>query len=126
MARILICDEDVRASEVWAATVAAEGHEAVVMQRGDETLDAASAGMPDLVLLDENSPVFDGYELCRMLRADPTFPPTLPIILLAAEEPNPYRMEAAGFTAYFLKERSSSDLQELLVEQLGPLANPYG
>ena len=38
---------------------------------------------PDMLLLDVNMPVLNGYETCKILRADPVYK-SLPIIILSA------------------------------------------
>ena len=52
---------------------------------GQEAVDAALAHLPDLILLDVMMPKRDGFEVCRLLRADPTLP-FIPIILVTAKD----------------------------------------
>ncbi len=48
-----------------------------------EGLEQARELSPDLILLDINMPIFDGYELCRLLREDPQTK-QIPVIFLTA------------------------------------------
>ena len=52
---------------------------------GQEAVDATLAHRPDLILLDVMMPKRDGFEVCRLLRADPTLP-FIPIILVTAKD----------------------------------------
>ncbi len=45
-----------------------EGYEAYTAKNGDEALEVAERVKPDLILLDINMPLKDGYEVCRILR----------------------------------------------------------
>jgi CheY-like chemotaxis protein len=59
---------------------------------------------PDLILLDLQMPVLDGFGALRQLRADPRFE-KLPIVALTASAMQGDREEAisAGFTGYVSK-----------------------
>jgi DNA-binding response OmpR family regulator len=50
---------------------------------GDLAIEAATASPPDLVILDLNLPVMNGFEVCRVLRATPATQ-HVPIIMLTA------------------------------------------
>jgi DNA-binding response OmpR family regulator len=54
-----------------------------IAERGDLAIDAVMAAVPDLVLLDINLPVVNGFDVCRILRADPSTA-RVPIIMLTA------------------------------------------
>lgn len=45
-----------------------EGYEVHTARDGDEALEVAERVQPDLILLDINMPLKDGYEVCRILR----------------------------------------------------------
>jgi adenylate cyclase len=64
--------------------LAAQGYDVVTATDGEAALAAAREARPDLILLDVMMPKVDGLEVCRQLRADPTFPFT-PIIMVTAK-----------------------------------------
>ncbi len=59
------------------------GFEVVIAPDGQQALDLARSEAPDLILMDMNLPVIDGWEATRRLRATPETR-TLPIIALTA------------------------------------------
>ena len=81
--RILIVDDNPTNVKVLQTRLAAEGYEIITAADGEQGLAAAKAHLPDLILLDVMMPVLDGFEVCRRLRADATFPFT-PIIMVTA------------------------------------------
>lgn len=59
------------------------GYAVDVAVDGQEGLDRAREGMPDLLLLDMDLPVLDGWEVARRLKGDPSTA-KIPIIALTA------------------------------------------
>ena len=64
----------------------------------------ASARLPDLILLDINMPIMDGYEVLQMFKADPHLK-AIPVIAITANamQKDIDRSMAAGFTDYLTK-----------------------
>jgi class 3 adenylate cyclase len=81
--RILIVDDNPTNVKVLQTRLAADGYEVITAGDGDEGLAAARRDTPDLILLDVMMPKLDGFEVCRRLRGDASFPFT-PIILVTA------------------------------------------
>jgi adenylate cyclase len=83
-ARILIADDNETNRDILKARLAAHGYELLEAADGEETVAAARAHHPDLVLLDVMMPKIDGIEVCRQLKADNSIPFT-PIVLVTAK-----------------------------------------
>jgi class 3 adenylate cyclase/ActR/RegA family two-component response regulator len=81
--RILIVDDNPTNVKVLQTRLAAEGYEVVTAADGEEGLAVARRDKPDLILLDVMMPKLDGFEVCRRLRADASFPFT-PIVMVTA------------------------------------------
>jgi len=81
--RILIVDDNPTNVKVLQTRLAAEGYEVITAGDGEEGLAVARRDLPDLILLDVMMPKLDGFEVCRRLRADATFPFT-PIVMVTA------------------------------------------
>ncbi|MBA4066704.1 MAG: two-component system response regulator [Isosphaera sp.] len=71
MPRILIADDNPANADLLEAHLDGTGYETKVAANGEDTLAAARAWHPDLVLLDVMMPKLSGFEVCRRLRADP-------------------------------------------------------
>jgi adenylate cyclase len=83
-ARILIVDDMPANVHILQLRLAAQGYEVVTATDGEAALTAAREAQPDLILLDVMMPKVNGLEVCRQLRADPSFPFT-PIIMVTAK-----------------------------------------
>jgi DNA-binding response OmpR family regulator len=84
ISRILAVD-DVQDNLALIEGIFEDGPYEVVTARDAETaMELARRQRPDIVILDVQMPVTDGFELCKLLRAEFTSPP-LPILFLTAE-----------------------------------------
>ena len=81
--RILVVDDVPQNRRLLEAVLSPLGHVVAGAASGREALDLIAAEPPDLVLLDILMPEMDGYEVCRILRADPTTQ-MLPIVMLTS------------------------------------------
>lgn len=120
--RVLVVDDNVDGAESLAELLELLGHRVVVAHSGPDGLDAARTAAPDLVLLDIGLPGIDGYELARLLRADPA---TRRAVLAAVSgyEPDQSRAREAGIDHHFLKPLDPAALQTLLgrIRRCGPV-----
>ena len=66
--RILLVDDDRQNSEFLLKFLEVEGYEVTYAENGRKGWEAFSAAKPDLVLLDVNMPVMNGFELARLIR----------------------------------------------------------
>ena len=82
--RILIADDNEANLDILRTRLAGQGYEIVTAVDGDAALDGAHEYQPDLILLDVMMPKRDGFEVCRLLKSDPTLP-FMPIILVTAK-----------------------------------------
>jgi CheY-like chemotaxis protein len=104
MAKILIVDDDEQATTLLERVLAIKGHEATSLNDSAETLQVVSSSPPDLILLDLMMPEPNGFEVCKMLRADPKFA-KLPIVIITAMDDNASKENAyaAGANDYLTK-----------------------
>jgi CheY-like chemotaxis protein len=80
---------------------------------GAEALQRIAADSPDLVLMDVNMPVMNGFEAARRIR----LAPSPPRIVMISFEDTPRRRaaaEAAGADAFVPKDRFKVELPELI------------
>ncbi|MDM0107051.1 PAS domain-containing protein [Variovorax sp. J22R24] len=67
--RILVADDLKDSADSLAHALQALGHVVQVAYDGAQAIELASATRPDVALLDLGMPKFDGYEVCRRIRA---------------------------------------------------------
>lgn len=80
---VLVVDDDKDIRDLLHKLLVAEGYRCSVAANGDEMFARLAQEHFDLVLLDVMMPGRDGFELCRMLKADPAMPP---VIMLTAKD----------------------------------------
>lgn len=81
--KVLVVDDDESIRLFVAGIMEAEGWEAIEALNGQQALDRAEAEEPDLIVLDVNMPVMDGFTAFKRLRESP-FTAKIPIIMLTA------------------------------------------
>ena len=82
--KILVVDDEVNITQILEFSIGAEGYEVVTAANGEEAIDKARREQPDLIILDVMMPKIDGYEACRILKANP-LTKGIPVVLLAAK-----------------------------------------
>ena len=83
MARILFVDDDPNMLETLDRSAQLFGHYAMTASRGDEALELASTGAPDLIMTDMMLPDMDGVALLNHLRQDRSTA-SIPVVILSA------------------------------------------
>ena len=78
--RILLADDDAMILDVLRYQLEKEGYQVLTAEDGQQALDLAQTGQPDLVLLDVMMPKLQGWEVCRELRRTSE----VPILMLTA------------------------------------------
>jgi len=82
--KILVVDDNVVNRRLLFNILKKEGYELLEASDGEEAIEVAVQGQPDLILLDIMMPKKDGYEVCRELKKDERFA-AVPIIFLSAK-----------------------------------------
>ena len=111
MAKILLVEDH---QEIWdflSRRLKRRGHDVVVAQDGQQGLEKARLETPDLLLLDMNLPVMDGWTVAKALKADESTK-RIPIIALTAHAMAGDREKAikAGCDDYHAKPVDFSQL----------------
>jgi CheY-like chemotaxis protein len=83
--KVLVAEDDPDIRKVIRMSLKFGGVDEVVLTGdGEECLAIVSRVKPDLILLDVSMPNLDGFETCRMLKANPETQ-SIPIIFLTAK-----------------------------------------
>lgn len=104
MAKILIIDDDIQATILLERVLGLSGYEAIGINDSSQALQTVRAIMPNLILLDLMMPEPNGFEICKMLRADQSFLKT-PIVVTSAlgDYETKEIAYAAGASDYMIK-----------------------
>jgi DNA-binding response OmpR family regulator len=85
--RVLVVDDDRSIVKVLSAYLEQSGYQVLTAYDGEMAIYMLRRERPDLVILDLMMPQRDGWEVTRIVRADPALAPT-PIIMLTARVEN--------------------------------------
>lgn len=66
--QVLIVDDDITARILARQALEADGFTVVEAEHGGQALEVFQQALPDIVLMDVDMPVMNGYEACRQLR----------------------------------------------------------
>jgi two-component system cell cycle response regulator DivK len=81
--RILVVEDQPDNRQIIRDMLAPTGYEITEVENGEEALAAIAKQRPDLILMDIQLPVMDGYEATRRIKADPALQ-SIPIIAVTS------------------------------------------
>jgi two-component system, cell cycle response regulator DivK len=121
---ILVVEDQEDNRRILRDLFANAGYELIEAKSGEEALTALTARRPDLILMDIQLPVMDGYEATRRIRSNPELK-SIPIIAvtsyaLAGDEA---KALAVGCTAYVTKPFSPRALLGKVQQHLALITN---
>jgi two-component system sensor histidine kinase/response regulator len=102
MIKILIVDDDVQVTTLLRKYLSPKRTEVVSVNESSKAMQVANSMCPDLFILDLMMPPPDGFELCRMIRADPNFSQT-PILIITAMDISNSKATSFGANDYLTK-----------------------
>jgi len=82
--KILIVDDEVQINKMLAIRLQANGYDTLSAFDGEQALEQAKVGNPDLVILDVMMPKLDGFEVCRRLKNDAALR-NIPVLMLSVK-----------------------------------------
>jgi two-component system, cell cycle response regulator DivK len=102
--RILVVEDQEDNRRILRDLLANSGYDMIEAGDGEAALDAAARDHPDLILMDIQLPLLDGYEATRRIKADPKLQ-HIPIIVVTsyALSGDEIKARAAGCDAYVAK-----------------------
>lgn len=117
--KILLVEDNAENRDALSRRLARRGYEVILAVDGGEAVSKAQTEAPDLILMDINLPVLDGWEATRRLKALPRTH-TIPIIALTAHALSTDREKilAAGCDDYHTKPVEFSRLLEQMAALL--------
>jgi len=117
--RILVVEDQEDNRQILRDLLTNAGYEMLVAEDGVQALEQAEKHRPDLILMDIQLPVLDGYEVTRRLKANPELK-AIPIIVVTsyALSGDEEKARAAGCDAYVAKPFSPRALLAKMREYL--------
>jgi two-component system cell cycle response regulator len=120
-ARILLIEDNSINLELMLYMLQAWGHDVLTATNARDGLELARRERPQLIISDVQMPGMDGYQLARILKADPELR-QIPLIALTAYAMvgDRERVHEAGFDAYFSKPIDPAAFKAALNAYLPP------
>jgi PAS domain S-box-containing protein len=117
--RVLIVDDHADAAQTLSRLLSRRNCEVRLAHDGPGGVEAAREFSPEVLLLDLGLPGFDGYEVARILRADPVCADALFIAISGyAQDSDRQRSAAAGFQHHCAKPVDFTALLAVIHEHL--------
>jgi signal transduction histidine kinase len=112
---MLLIDDNIDSAEILANLLSAHGHRVHVAHDPGSVLSLARSLQPDVIMLDIGLPRVDGYQLARMLRAEPAFSTIKLIAHTGFGSPEDRRKTTqAGFDHHLVKPADLEELKRIL------------
>ncbi|HZN30079.1 MAG TPA: response regulator [Xanthobacteraceae bacterium] len=117
--RILVVEDQEDNRQILRDLLANAGFEMIEAEDGQQALTQAAKHKPDLILMDIQLPLLDGYEATRRIKANPALK-DIPIIVVTsyALSGDEEKAHAAGCDAYVAKPFSPRALLAKIREYL--------
>jgi two-component system, cell cycle response regulator DivK len=117
--RILVAEDQEDNRQILRDLLGNAGYEMIEAEDGEQALAQAAKHRPDLILMDVQLPLMDGYEATRRLKADPALR-AIPVIVVTsyALSGDEAKARAAGCDAYVAKPYSPRTLLAKMREYL--------
>lgn len=109
--KILVVDDEADFLKILKRIITDEGYNVIAASNGSEALTKLREEAPDLMLLDIDMPVMNGYEVCKEIRKDPIYK-NIPVIMLTvlSKSASVLKGMETGCDEYITKPFSSREL----------------
>ncbi|ADZ90028.1 ATP-binding protein [Marinomonas mediterranea] len=127
--RILVVEDNALNAQILGQLLIMQSADVAFSQNGEEAIEELKSNPYDLVMMDVQMPILDGYSATRQIRLNPSFK-TLPIIAMTANAMKGDREKAleSGMNDYLSKPVEPDTLYTTLIKWLGindgPLVEP--
>ena len=121
MAKVLLVEDSEQIWDFLSRRLERRGYSVVLAHDGEQGVKSAKASLPDIILLDMNLPVMDGWTAASAMKAEPQTQ-SIPIIALTAHAMAGDREKAiqAGCNDYHPKPIDFPKLLDQIAELLKP------
>ena len=117
--RILVVDDSVASAKTMGWALELMGYDVHIAHEGTSAQADALAFKPHVILMDLSLPGMSGYELCKLLKKEPSLSETLFVAQTGWNEPGHRRQsEEAGFVHHLVKPVDMVRLERILAKQV--------
>lgn len=116
---VLIVDDEPNNLEILSKLLISQNYDVRVANSGQHALAAIKAAPPDIVLMDINMPLMNGYEVCRQLKANPNSE-KIPVLFISANSDTIDKIKAfnVGGVDYITKPFQAEEVIARIENQL--------
>lgn len=120
MAKILIAEDSVMMRKIAKMTLEKGGHTVIEASDGSEAVELAKSQLPQLILLDAEMPVTDGWEAVKIIKQDPAIA-NIPVLMCTGHDlsEDPETLKESGADGYITKPYNPADMLEKVKQALG-------
>ncbi len=117
---ILVAEDEVDILEVITFRLKRNAYNVITAINGKEALEILKKAKPDLIILDLVMPIIDGYEVCKILKADVNYK-DIPVLLLTASATSNMleKIKLTQASDYLIKPFEPEDLLKKAKKLLG-------
>jgi CheY-like chemotaxis protein len=116
---ILVVDDESIVVEISKRKLEERGYEVMTASNGQEALECLKSKIPDLILLDIQTPEMNGYTFIMEKSKIPEYVDIPVIVLTAYNEMEPL-FQRHGVKAYLVKPLKLQDLVDKVAQVVGP------
>jgi two-component system cell cycle response regulator DivK len=118
--RVLAVEDQEDNMQILRDAIVNAGYEIIEAENGEQALALAAKHRPDLILMDIQIPIIDGYEATRRIKADPALR-SIPIIAVTSHalDDGERKARAAGCDDFVAKPYSPRQLLAKIRQVLG-------
>jgi two-component system, cell cycle response regulator DivK len=124
--RILVVEDNINNRLLIRDILVFHGYEVIEAENGEKGVELAKIHLPDLILMDIQMPVMDGFTAMAMIKGDPA---TRAIRMLAltsfAMKGDREKIMQAGFDDYIAKPIETRKLPEIVKKYAGSACSTY-
>lgn len=123
--KVLVAEDEQDIGRLVKFTLERNGYDVTLVTNGQEAVDWTMANSPDLILLDVNMPVMNGYDACRAIKNTDRYK-EVPIVILSARAQKTEIAEGfdSGADDYICKPFTPRELADKVNSILGKEPQP--
>src|SRR5687767_13527849 len=119
MAKVMIVDDSAVLAKMARVQLEGAGYTVVVTSDGQQAIDAIPQEKPDVILLDAEMPVLDGWETCAALKSNEATK-KIPVMMCTGDNSPEYLAKAQqlGVSGYLVKPYNFAEMIKKVGEVL--------